>query len=137
MIKKDITVAEKQCSQVSTKVADSIEKLQEVNANLVKMITIHEQKHDQHDKTEDSLKNDIKELHTRITTVNKEFHEKLEEVEENLSKKLDGYGKKLDELMIRSNPGSEHSVGTNKNLISILSDFDRWRWMIVGPAIVV
>ena len=91
LIKKDIAIAEKQCVQVSNKVSESIEKIQEINANLVKMITIHEQKHEQHEKIEEGLKGDIKELHTRITTVNKEFHEKMEHIEQSITKKIDDF----------------------------------------------
>lgn len=135
LIKKDIAVAERQCSQVSAKVADSIEKLQEVNANLVKMITIHEQKHEQHGKIEDDLKNDVKELHTRMTTVDREFHEKMEQVENSISKKIDDFTKKLDELMDR--PHNNSKEPDQKGIINILSDFDKWRWMIVGAAAVI
>ena len=135
LIKKDIAIAEKQCVQVSTKVSESIEKIQEVNANLVKMITIHEQKHEQHEKIEDGLKGDIKELHTRITTVNKEFHEKMEHIEQSITKKIDDFTKKIDEWKATTIENPEPvETKENRNLIGILSDFDRWRWMIVGAA---
>jgi hypothetical protein len=35
------------------------------------------------------LKDDIKELHSRITTVNRELHEKIDQVERHITERLD------------------------------------------------
>jgi chromosome segregation ATPase len=71
LLKKDVELIDRLCAKLS----ESIEKTSEVSANLAKMITLHEQKHNQHEKVESELKEDIKDLHSRITTINREIHE--------------------------------------------------------------
>ena len=65
LLTKDVEQTNRLCEKLS----ESIEKLQEVNVNILRMITLHEQRHDQHEKSENEMKEDIKELHSRITTV--------------------------------------------------------------------
>jgi hypothetical protein len=55
----------------------------------MQMIRLHEQRHEQHENTEADLKDDIKELHSRITTVNRELHEKIDQVERHITERLD------------------------------------------------
>ena len=69
-----------------------------------------------------AVKQDIKELHSRITTGNREIMDKLDE--------------KIDELA--QSDKEQHEVMTKtmnaiKDRVDIL---ERWRWMIVGGAIV-
>jgi len=74
---------------ITTKLSESIDKIQEMNSNLLRMISLHDQKHDNHTRTEKELKEDIKDLHSRITTVNRELLDKIDEVEHHLAAKLD------------------------------------------------
>ncbi len=69
LLEKDI----QQTNQVYEKLSESIEKIQEMNDTMIRMITIHEQRHEHHAKAEEDLKEDIKELHSRITTVSREL----------------------------------------------------------------
>ncbi len=50
------------------RLSQSIEKIQEVNFNLLRMITLHEEKHEQHERMQETFQQDIKDLHSRITT---------------------------------------------------------------------
>lgn len=68
-----------------------------------------------------AVKSDIKELHSRITTGNREIMDKLDE--------------KIDELA--QSDKEQHDVMTKtmnaiKDRVDVL---ERWRWMIVGGAI--
>lgn len=68
-----------------------------------------------------AVKQDIKELHSRITTGNREIMDKLDE--------------KIDELA--QSDKEQHDVMTKtmnaiKDRVDVL---ERWRWMIVGGAI--
>ena len=74
---------------ITTKLSESIDKIQEMNSNLLRMISLHDQKHDNHTRTETELKEDIKDLHSRISTVNRELLDKIDEVEHHLAAKLD------------------------------------------------
>jgi hypothetical protein len=76
-------------TSITNKLSESIDKIQEMNSNLLRMISLHDQKHDNHIRTETELKEDIKDLHSRITTVNRELLDKIDEVEHHLAAKLD------------------------------------------------
>lgn len=85
LLKKDNEVV----MNITNKLSESIDKIQEMNSNLLRMISLHDQKHDNHIRTETELKEDIKELHSRISTVNRELLDKIDEVEHHLAAKLD------------------------------------------------
>lgn len=85
LLKKDVEQFDTLCDRIT----QSIEKIQDVNQNLIKMISLHEQRHDQHEKTEEDLDDDIKELHSRITTINREIHDRIDQVEHHITERID------------------------------------------------
>jgi chromosome segregation ATPase len=116
-----------QMSKLVEKLSESIEKIQEVNVNLMRMITLHEQRHDQHEKAEFELKNDTKELHSRITTVTRELHDKIEGTERLLVDKLDSLRQELLE--------HKNKDQTDVKIVNVLKEVDRYKWMILGSAV--
>ena len=69
------------------------------------------------------VKQDIKELHSRITTGNREIMDKLDE--------------KIDELA-KSDREQHESLKTSMDKVKERVDtLEKWRWMIVGGAIVI
>jgi hypothetical protein len=92
------------------------------------MITIHEHRHEQHEKAEIELKDDIKELHSRITTVNREIHERIDEVERHISERIDALRSDL----------IQHKKEENGNMVGdTLKEIDKYKWMILGAAIAI
>ena len=85
LLEKDILQSEK----VLNKLSDSIQKIQELNVNIMQMLTMHESKHLHHTEVEHQLKDDYKELHSRITTVNRELHERIDQVERHITERID------------------------------------------------
>lgn len=69
------------------------------------------------------VKSDIKELHSRITTGNREIMEKLDQ--------------KIDELAKSDKEQHTSLKSTMDEVKSRVDVLERWRWMIVGGAIVV
>ena len=70
-----------------------------------------------------AVKQDIKELHSRITTGNREIMDKLDE--------------KIDALA-KSDKEQHESLKTSMDKVRDRVDvLERWRWMIVGGAIVI
>jgi hypothetical protein len=69
------------------------------------------------------VKHDIKELHSRITTGNRELIEKFEE--------------KIDELAKADKDQHAALKSTMEQVKGRVDVLERWRWMIVGGAIVV
>jgi methyl-accepting chemotaxis protein len=122
LLEKDVQQTDRVCEKLS----ESIEKIQEMNDNMIRMLTIHEQRHEQHEKSEDNLQEDIKELHSRITTVSREIHERIDQVEVRITERLDNIRADL----IR------HKQEDNGNKISdTLKEIDKYKWMILGAAI--
>ena len=123
LLQKDVELNDRLCSKLS----ESIAKIQELNVNIMQMISLHEQRHEQHEKTETALKDDIKELHSRITTVNRELHERIDQVERHITERLDA---------IRSDLAN-HKKNDAPKVTEILKEMDRYKWMILGAAISV
>ena len=124
LMQKDVYQTEKLCEKLS----ESISKLQEVNANILRMITIHEHRHEQHERAETEVKDDIKELHSRITTVNREIHERIDEVERHISERIDALRSDL----------IQHKKEENGNMVGdTLKEIDKYKWMILGAAIAI
>jgi SMC interacting uncharacterized protein involved in chromosome segregation len=70
-----------------------------------------------------AVKSDIKELHSRITTGNREIMDKLDE-------KIDALAKSDKE----QHESLKNAMDKVKERVDVL---ERWRWMIVGGAIVI
>jgi archaellum component FlaC len=70
-----------------------------------------------------AVKQDIKELHSRITTGNREILDKLDE--------------KIDELAMADKAQHEVMSQTMNSIKERVDTLERWRFMIVGGAIAV
>lgn len=68
------------------------------------------------------VKSDIKDLHSRITTGNREIMDKLDE--------------KIDELARADREQHAALKETMESVKSRVDVLERWRWMIVGAAVV-
>ena len=122
LLKKDVEQTDELCHKLS----DSLNKLQEINVNLMQMITLHEQRHEQHEKSQKDMKDDIKELHSRITTINREIHERIDQVEKHITDRLDD---------IRSDLAT-HKQQDKKTIITGLTEVEKWKWMVLGGVLV-
>jgi chromosome segregation ATPase len=119
LLKKD----NEQLSSITNRLSQSIEKIQEMNGNLLRMISLHEQKHEGHLKTENELNTDIKELHSRVTTVTRELHDKIDDVEKHLGEKIDNLRRELiqhkqEEVKVKP--------------VEILAKIDNYKYLILG-----
>jgi chromosome segregation ATPase len=124
LLERDVQQTDRLCEKLS----ESISKLQEVNANILRMITIHEHRHEQHERAETEVKDDIKELHSRITTVNREIHERIDEVERHISERIDALRSDL----------IQHKKEEGGNMVGdTLKEIDKYKWMILGAAIAI
>ena len=121
LLEKDVQQTDRLCEKLS----ESIAKIQELNVNIMQMISLHGQRHEQHEKAEQELKEDIKELHSRITTVNREIHERIDEVERHISGRID----ELRSDLIK------HAKTDPTRLSNALAEIDKYKWMILGGAL--
>lgn len=125
LLKKD----HEQMQHITDKLSVSIEKIQEMNGNLLRMIALHDQKHDQHQKIEDDLKSDIKELHSRITTITRELYDKIDEIESSLGSKIDSLRESIKK------DDAEGAFGGKPK--SIIAEITKYKWMIVGGLLAI
>jgi predicted nuclease with TOPRIM domain len=94
-----------------------IEKLADNNNNMTNQI------YNDMDKRKQETAGDIKELHSRITTVDRNLSDKIELTERRI----------MDEFKSLREHITEHNDKEDKDLESLL----KWRWMIAGGVIVV
>ena len=121
LLNKDVEMTDRLCSKLS----ESITKIQELNVNIMQMITLHEQRHEMHEKVETELKDDIKELHSRITTVNREIHERIDQVERHISERIDALrsdlsNHKKNDLVISYNYLNEFDINFTNSVKFII-----------------
>lgn len=128
LLEKDVQFSAK----VIERVSESIEKIQEMNLNLIKMLSIHEQRHNQHEKAESELKEDIKELHSRISTQNKQLNDRIDLLEHHVTSRLDALRVDLLQHKKQEFPEDKHN---NKSLLSKIENLNEWRWMVIGAII--
>lgn len=80
------------------------------------------------------LKADVKEVHSRITTGNREILDKLEALDDRLEIKLNAGAKAAKE----QHEAIQIEIQKDIKEIAIRVDvLEKWRWMIVGGAIVL
>jgi chromosome segregation ATPase len=118
LLNKDVSLTNQLCDKLS----ESITKIQELNVNVMQMITLHQQKHEQHENTEAELKEDIKELHSRITTVNREIHDRIDQVERHITERIDTLRSDL----------IKHKNEDKGNIVEQFAEIDKWKWMLLG-----
>jgi DNA-directed RNA polymerase beta' subunit len=121
LLEKDILQSEK----VLNKLSDSIQKIQELNVNVMQMLTMHESKHQHHTEAEEELKEDYKELHSRITTVNRELHERIDQVERHITERIDA---------LRSDLVNHKKEDTEEKGLDF---FEKWKYIILCALLIV
>ena len=129
LLKKDVTMISNLCSKFDT----TIDKMQEIASNLSRMVSLQEQRIEVQEKITQEVQSvlekrrlehveDTKELHSRITTVNRELTQKIEESEKRILAELHSM---RDELRTEK-----------KTFGSRLSEIESWKYMMVGGLMV-
>lgn len=113
---------------VVNRIDSSIAAMTEVSANIGKLLAVHEERLNQLEKDQNVVGLDIRDIHSRITTMSREIVDKLEQTEKILESKIkesnDATSKKLSEI--------------NQEMKSIddrVGFLERWKWMVFGGAI--
>jgi septal ring factor EnvC (AmiA/AmiB activator) len=121
LIERDVYHTNELCQRLSV----SIEKIQELNTNIIQMMSLHGQRHEQHEKNNTKMEQDIKELHSRITTVSREIHERIDQVESHISSRIDDLRSDL----------ITHKEYDKVSLKGFVAEVDKWKWMILGAVL--
>lgn len=137
LLKKDVTIMASLCEKFDT----TIDKMQEIASNLSKMVSLQEQRLQTQEETTKDIQSrlemrrlehnaEIKELHSRITTVNRELTDKIDETEKTI----------LEELrLIREDMKNHHGEESSKDnsLKSRLAKIEQWQYTAIGAIIVI
>lgn len=125
LLKKDVSIM----ATLFQKMDSTLERLQEIASSLSKMISLQEQRIESQGvvtkEVQDKLEmrrmehnDDIKELHSRITTVNRELTEKIENTEKAILSEINCLRNELR--------------GDKTNLGGRIREIEMWKWMITG-----
>jgi len=129
LLKKDVSVIATLCEKFDT----TIDKMQEIASSLSRMVSLQEQRLESAEESTKEMQsvlemrrvehnNDIKELHSRITTVNRDLSDKIEETEKIILHELQAIREEL------RNDKSSFSNRINK--------IETWKYMVVGGLMV-
>lgn len=104
--------------KVLGKITEAVEKFQEMNANVVRLISLHDLRHDAHEKFQEETDEDMKDLNVL------------------LERKIDGLRAEFFEIA-RVKPTITTETSSNTDLKKTLRTLDRWIWMFIGGAAVL
>ena len=130
LLKKDITLI----NDVFRKLDTTIEKLEELTASMTKILSLHEQKLEYHERKDQDLDrlielrrsellDDIKQLHSRVTTVNRELTTQIEHTESKITNEIKAL--------------KDHITQEHKQASNVVEQIQRWKWMILGGSAAV
>jgi uncharacterized coiled-coil DUF342 family protein len=116
---------------VVSKIDNSIEKITQVSNDIGKILAVHESRLDGLEKIADMRTDDIKELHSRITTQHREVIDKINDMEDRIDLKLQqsqfAATKQHEEIQ------KEIQIDINE-LSKRLTVLENWRWWMLGAA---
>ena len=120
-------------------IENQVEMLREIASDMKRMLAVHDEKINQHERKQDDIfalieqrrnemAEDIKEIHSRITTVQRELSTEINATENRIIKGL-------DELKDELKADQEFHNKKQKSLEDRIADLEKWRWIIIGAGI--
>lgn len=116
---------------VVNKLDSSLEKISEVSNSIARLLAVHDERLDSIEKTSDKKDDEIKNLHSRITTQTKEIVTKLEDIEKRLEVKMkeNSDNSRVQHEKIQEEIKSELRIYDKR-----LRALEKWRWYVLGGA---
>lgn len=119
---------------------NQIDFLKEIASDLKQILAVHDEKISQHEKKQDDIfdlieqrrlemQEDIKELHSRITTVQRELGSEINATENRIMKGI-------EDLKTELKIDQQYHNQKQKSLDDRISALEKWRYMLVGAGIV-
>jgi len=119
---------------VVSKLDTSIEKISQVSVDIGKILAVHEQRLETIEKISDTRADEIKELHSRITTQTREIVDKIDNMEQRLEVKMRENGEQA------TKQHKEIQVEIQKDISAIdqrVGSLENWKWWLMGAAATV
>lgn len=116
---------------VVNKLDSSLEKISEVSNSIARLLAVHDERLDSIEKHGDKREEEIKDLHSRITTQTKEIVDKLEDMEKRIEERI----RQTSENSSIQHANMQNSVNNEiKKIDSRIRELEKWRWYILGGA---
>lgn len=127
------------------KLDTAIERMGDVSNNIARMLAVHEErltKQDQIDeelftlveKRRQEIQGDIKELHSRITTVSRELSDDITETEQRIMTAMT-YG--MADIKKCITEETKTTTEQRFELEKRVNELERWKWLVMGGSIVI
>lgn len=129
-VESQIKVLENVVERIDT----SIEKLTEVSNSIGKLLAVHDERINTLEKGYDRATDEIKDLHSRITTISREICDKLDQIEDSLEKRIITHSDNSEKLHKELKSELEVKLRSLDSRINIL---ETWRWVVIGGAAVL
>lgn len=118
-----------QIGHLFSKLEVTLEKITNVSTNLSQILAVHERRLHETDVqfesvrnrmeiSDDRVKDDIKDLHSRVTSTSKEVEEKM--------------SKEIDKVLLAIQDLKTHMLEKDNKLEERIETLERWRWIMVG-----
>jgi predicted nucleic acid-binding Zn-ribbon protein len=116
---------------IHVKLDSAIEKIADVSTSLHTIMAVHEEKlmrqEEALDEQEKQLRDNIQDLHSRVTTNAKETHQAMNEMERRIKECMNAHNEKETEQFMKLREELQNRVGV----------LEKWRHLIIGGAIVI
>ena len=127
LLKRDVS----EMKQIHVRLDTAIDKIADVSSSLHTIMAVHEEKLLRQEETldgqEKEFRDNIQELHSRITTNAKETHKTMGDMERRLVEQMNAHSK-IEE---------EHFRKMREELSTRVGVLEKWRWLIIGGSIVI
>lgn len=119
---------------VVNKLDSSLEKISEVSNSIGRLLAVHDERIDQLEKVVDKRDQDIRDIHSRITTQTKEIVDKITSLEKNIEERMRSNAIISQEQHFEIKKEIQADVS---KLDTRLAEIERWRWYLMGAAVAV
>ena len=119
---------------VVKKLDSSLDKITEVSNSIAKLLAVHDERLGSLEKISDKREDEIKDLHSRITTQTREIFDKLESMEARIERRIGESGNNSSAQHERNNAEMKAEIQKISERITLL---EGWRWYVLGAAAVV
>jgi aspartate/tyrosine/aromatic aminotransferase len=119
---------------VVKKLDSSLDKITEVSNSIAKLLAVHDERLGSLEKISDKREDEIKDLHSRITTQTREIFDKLELMEARIERRIAEGGIATSSQHDRINAEMKAEIHKISERITLL---EGWRWYVLGAAAVV
>lgn len=116
---------------VVNKLDSSLEKISEVSNSIARLLAVHDERLDSIEKHSDKREEEIKDLHSRITTQTREIVDKLESLEKRIEERM----RQSSDVSAEGHKAIQTEIKTEmKRIDSRIRELERWRWYVLGAA---